>query len=204
MLKLNLVFAVQIIAKSSESHERKYIYPCGNKFYKYYLDDEPAEYGLSAGEYAKGEKAYVGLADGNDIVLSGRVQLNPPGIYFSVRFQATFSNDSSKIWYLYKNPHHKYEWVNAKTGDDIPFSIDFGTSSSAIKIFISRIITPSNTVILGSTAPSLGVMFYVNEKGVSTTRTSGYQILTCKSYKRKMTFLRKFFFITRKLFQLLK
>ncbi|KAG5667230.1 hypothetical protein PVAND_015221 [Polypedilum vanderplanki] len=136
--------------RSDEKPE--YEYECGNKFYRYYLDDEPAEYGLSAGYYAVGKKAYVGLSNYGDVAYQiPRVQLDPPGaLLINVIGPATFSND-------------------------------IGQDRSGYPLLIGRIVRSNGLVLVGVVVPFSGYMYYADENGMSVSTTLGYQVLTCKS-----------------------
>ncbi|KAG5683061.1 hypothetical protein PVAND_012367 [Polypedilum vanderplanki] len=189
LYKISLIVVLLVVFATGHRSEEKpeYEYECGNKFYHYYLDDEPAEYGLSAGYYAPGKKAYVGISIWEGMLLdSGRVQLDPPGFLMpSVRTPGIFVNDSSKIWYLYKNRHHQYKWVSTNNGKIVPFAVEFGLKSSGFFSYIGR-IKRNNTVLVGYVIPDMGVIFYVDENNNSEVSTE-YEVLTCKSSRYEET-----------------
>ncbi|KAG5667237.1 hypothetical protein PVAND_015227 [Polypedilum vanderplanki] len=185
-----IVFFLVAFATAHGSDEKpEYEYECGNKFYRYYLDNEPAEYGLSAGYYAPGKKAYVGLSNYGDVGYQiPRVQLDPPGaLLINVIGPATFSNDSKKIWYLYNNWHHDYDWVDSKKGEVPAFAIKVGEDRSGYPILIGRIVRPNGLVLVGVVVPWAGYMYYADENGISVSTNSGYQVLTCKSSVKNET-----------------
>ncbi|KAG5674421.1 hypothetical protein PVAND_004393 [Polypedilum vanderplanki] len=132
-------FAIISSCSRSRSRERKYIYPCQNKFYQYYLDDEPTEYGFYAGEYEEGKDAYIGIVDVHIVMVPGRVHLNPPGIYYNQYFQGIIVNNSSKIYYFYKNRrYHKYKWEESQNAEIVPFAVDIGLNIGS-PIYFGRV-----------------------------------------------------------------
>ncbi|KAG5667239.1 hypothetical protein PVAND_015229 [Polypedilum vanderplanki] len=157
-----------------------------NKFYRYYLDDEPAEYGFFAGYYAPGKEAYIGLSIfANMAYQINRLQLDPPGVQlFNAAGPGIFSNDSKTIWYLYHNRRHKYKWVNSSDAKAEPFAIEIGSEQSGFELYIGR-IKKENLVMVGVVVPFGGIMFYADENGISHSTTSGYQVLTCRSKRRE-------------------
>ncbi|KAG5667241.1 hypothetical protein PVAND_015231 [Polypedilum vanderplanki] len=179
-----LVLLVPFAAGHRSDEKPEYEYECGNKFYRYYLDDEPAEYGLSAGYYAQGKTAYIGLSIFADIsYIIYQLQLDPPGVIsFGVYGRpASFFNDSKKIWYLYNNWHHDYHWVDSQNGEIPSFAIKVGEDRSGFPILIGRIKKPRKIISVGVVVPSAGYMSYADDNGMSANVTSGYQVLTCKS-----------------------
>ncbi|KAG5672141.1 hypothetical protein PVAND_002295 [Polypedilum vanderplanki] len=137
-----------------------------NKYYRYNLDYEPAEYGISAGYYAPSKKGYVGIGNWQFVAFnSGRIQLDPPGIIFNnLGGPGTFLNDSHQIWYLYKNPRHEYKWVDAQNDEVVPYVIDFSTEVSGYASYFAR--------------------YKKNNRTIKNTRT-GYQVLTCRTKKNE-------------------
>ncbi|KAG5667259.1 hypothetical protein PVAND_015247 [Polypedilum vanderplanki] len=130
MMKVFFVLGLACYCAATQSkEEKKPDLECGNKFYRYYLDDAPAKYGLSAGYYAPGKEAYVAIGNWQCAVLnSGRLQLDPPGVLLpNLGGPGTFLNDSHQMWYFYKNPHHEYKWVDTNNGEIVPYAIDFNT-----------------------------------------------------------------------------
>ncbi|KAG5676535.1 hypothetical protein PVAND_006361 [Polypedilum vanderplanki] len=177
-----LIFCLFI--NSSLCHHK---YPCGNKFYIYQYDDEPAEYGVYAGKYAPNKPAYVALIDDNTVLNFGRLQLDPPGMLindYSNSAKETFINDSNRdIYYLYKNRHHKYEWVDSKNGELVPYAIDFGTYVYGIPNYFGR-IKIDGFYRVGLVSIPLGNMYYPGKNGVAVRASTGYQVLTCKSCRK--------------------
>ncbi|KAG5667235.1 hypothetical protein PVAND_015225 [Polypedilum vanderplanki] len=184
---LIILFSVHNLAAHSREAKPEYEYECANKFYRYNLDDEPAEYGLSAGFYAPGEKAYVGISQWRNIGLhAGRIQIEDRGIELcNAGGTSYFYNDSSQIWYLYKNKHHKYEWVDSSDAKTEPYAIEFGEQNGGFKLFIGRIQKKDEPVIIGIVPECMGVMYYVDHDGKSKHTRTGYQVLTCKSNRRE-------------------
>jgi hypothetical protein len=160
-----------------------------NKFYTYKLDNEPAEYGISAGFYAPGKRAFVGLGVWLETtLLPGRIQLDPPGILMpELTGPGTFSNVSSKIWYMAKRRNHNYKWVPSKDAKIEPFSVDLSGDSSGLPIIVGR-IRRNGTTLLGNVTPFMGVMYYVDENGMSKSASSGYEVLTCWTCKSENYF----------------
>ncbi|KAG5667238.1 hypothetical protein PVAND_015228 [Polypedilum vanderplanki] len=146
---------------------------------------ECVEYGLSAGYYAPGKKAYIGLGNWNDMLLNaGRIQLDPPGLLIpSAKNRGIFLNDSNKMWYLARRNHHRYNWIASENGKDVPFAIEYGVKTSGLKSYIGR-IKKNQTVFLGIVVPGMNVMYFVDENGNSQTSNT-YDVLTCKSYKNE-------------------
>ncbi|KAG5667234.1 hypothetical protein PVAND_015224 [Polypedilum vanderplanki] len=182
LLKISVLVAMFFAFATAES-ANNYKFECGNKFYRYNLDDEPAKYGLSAGQYAPGKKAYLGVSLWFGIVYDvGRIQLNPPGLLMpTVKTPGIFVTDNSKIWYLYNNPNHKYEWVSTSFGKKVPFAIEIGLKTSGLYTNFGRIVR-NNTVLLGNAVSDMGVVYYVDENGNSQV-SPYYEVLTCKSSK---------------------
>jgi hypothetical protein len=96
-----------------------------------------------------------------------------------------FFNDSTQIWYLFRNRHHKYEWVDSKDGQTEPFAIEYSEDNGGFKMFIGRIVRKDKPAYLGPIVSVMGVMYYVDDNGASKSATSGYQVLTCKSCKKE-------------------
>ncbi|KAG5667178.1 hypothetical protein PVAND_015173 [Polypedilum vanderplanki] len=180
------IFGYFVLSSKAHFSEESVFYPCVNKFYRYNLDDEPAEYGLSAGYYAPNKTAYVGLGNWFYAELdSGRIQLNPPGIWLpNSAGQGIFLNESSQIWYLGKNHRHKYKWVDSKNLETVPFAIEYNFEQSGFPSYIGR-IKINNFNMLGIVAPFMGGFYYVDEFGQTKITKTGYQVLTCKTKKNE-------------------
>ncbi|KAG5667261.1 hypothetical protein PVAND_015249 [Polypedilum vanderplanki] len=119
------LISLAVFATKESSEETPY-YECENKFSQYHLDNEPAEYGLAAGFYAPGKKAYVGVTCWNYVALNiARIQLDPLGaVSPSTGGPSMFYNDSHLIWYLRKNRHHQYKWIDSwQKVTVVPFAI---------------------------------------------------------------------------------
>lgn len=164
------------------------MFSTGNKFYRYYFDDEPAEYGLTAGEYEEGKQAYVAVVDTTFTVSNARLQLSPPGALitdFGDSGITKFINDSSHaIYYLYRNRHHKYEWVDSQFGDEVPFAIDIGTDIFTTAAYIAR-IKVNGYFRYGPVPVMFGAIMYNGDTLGSNLKASPfYQVLTCKSCKK--------------------
>ncbi|KAG5671369.1 hypothetical protein PVAND_001570 [Polypedilum vanderplanki] len=190
IIKIFLFFLLVISVDASHhrshhrrSHERKYVYPCANRFYRYYLDDEPAEYGLSAGHYAPGKKAYVGVSAWRGTTLiSGRLQFDPPGVMLAAMdLSSVFVNNTKQVWYLNKRSHHDYDWVVPQNGTIDPFAIDIG-GASGLPTYIIR-VKSNKTVSIGFFLKYTGVASFVDENNVMRMTMTGFEILTCKSSK---------------------
>jgi hypothetical protein len=95
-----------------------------------------------------------------------------------------FLNDSNSVWYLYRNRHHKYEWVDSQNADDVPFAVDLSIEDQGFPVYFGRIKTKNNTVLIGTVVPFMGVFFYPAVDGKSRT-ANGYQVLTCKSCRNE-------------------
>ncbi|KAG5667347.1 hypothetical protein PVAND_015330 [Polypedilum vanderplanki] len=184
LIILLLISIAEIVkSQSNASCEVFYKYKCANKYYHYNLDNEPVEYGISAGQYEPGKEAYVGIAVFEHLTLIGnRIQLDPPGFLYrnSLGYGEIF-NDSKQIWYLANNKDHSYEWVPSQNGNFEPFAINYNGDAPA---FFGRIKRNGN-VILGNVALYTGEMYYIDENGIRQTTTSGYEVLTCKSSKNE-------------------
>ncbi|KAG5667240.1 hypothetical protein PVAND_015230 [Polypedilum vanderplanki] len=185
--KLLLLFVVLFPQVKTYSNEEKYKYNCANKFYRYYLDNEPIEYGLSAGYYEPGKEAYIGLSlySGNTYNF-GRLQINPPGIELcNVGGPGYFLNDSSQIWYLYNDKHHNYKWVDSSDGKVVENAIEVGEDALGYLLYIGKIQKKDEPVIIGVVVPFMGVMYYVDHDGISKKTTTDYQVLTCRSCRKE-------------------
>ncbi|KAG5667263.1 hypothetical protein PVAND_015251 [Polypedilum vanderplanki] len=178
-----------IAAQSNASCEIFYQYECGNRFYRYNLNSEPADYGVIAGQYEPGKEAYIGLSIFADFAYQiNRIQLDPPGaLLINVAGPASFSNDSSKIWFLINDKNHEYTWVDSKNAEIPPFAIQVGQDRSGYPLLIGRILRPNGLVLVGVVVPFAGYMYYADENGMSVSTTSGYQVLTCKSSVKNET-----------------
>ncbi|KAG5667176.1 hypothetical protein PVAND_015171 [Polypedilum vanderplanki] len=179
-----LLILLVVFATGHRSREKpEYEYECGNKFYRYYLDNEPAEYGLSAGYYAPGKKAYVGLSIFSDVAYQiNQIQLDPPGVkLFNAAGPTSFSNDSKKIWYLYNNWHHKYKWVDSQFGEVPPFAIQVAKDQTGFPLLIARIKNLNGFICVGNAIPIAKIMLYGDDKNETKITPVGYQVLTCKS-----------------------
>jgi hypothetical protein len=125
------------------------------------------------------------------------VQVNPPGIYLcNVGGPAFFVNDSSRIWYLYRNKHHSYEWVDSKDGEIVPFAVEVGQERLGFLLYIARIVRKDEPVLLGIVVPFMGVLYYPDEFGNSKSTRTGYQVLTCRSCRKEAKILPPKFFDT--------
>jgi hypothetical protein len=155
----------------------------GNRFLRYHLNNEPAEYGLSAGEFAPGVKAYIGIGVYSKMCLAaGRIQLNPPGLYIAyLTGKAHFENDNY-VWYLNKRHHHQYKWVDSQDAETVPHAVDIGAQNS-MPSFIGRIVKGNRTYV-GFVVPPLKTFYYADENNDSHGTVKGYQVLTCRSSKR--------------------
>ncbi|KAG5667256.1 hypothetical protein PVAND_015245 [Polypedilum vanderplanki] len=187
---LNLLFAIVAFVKveANKSHEEKPEFECANKFYHYYLDDEPAEYGLSAGQYAPDKRAYVaiGIWEGMCLV-GGCIQLNPPGFYKpTLGDKGIFVNESQQMWYLGKRKHHHFQWIASENGKVEPFTIEFGLKSGGLLSYVGR-IRINNFTFLGNVVPDMNIFHYVDENGNARRTNVGYEVLTCKSTKNETT-----------------
>ncbi|KAG5672871.1 hypothetical protein PVAND_002959 [Polypedilum vanderplanki] len=171
------------IAQSNASCNIFYQYKCGNKFNRYKLDNEPADYGVSAGQYASGKEAYIGLSTYADLAYQiNQLQLNPPGVVlFNTAGPASFSNDTNRIWYLVNDKNHEYTWVDSKNAEIPSFAIKVGEDRSGFPLLIGRVVRPNGFVSVGVVVPFAGNMFYADENGLSQSTTTGYQVLVCKS-----------------------
>ncbi|KAG5674696.1 hypothetical protein PVAND_004648 [Polypedilum vanderplanki] len=180
-----LVIAFFMQTSVSHDSEEKPEFECAIKYYHYYLDNEPAEYGLTAGNYAPGKKAYVGLRIFMNVILTvSRIQLDPPGILIpGNEGPGFFVNESSKIYYLNKRRHQNFKWEKSQNGDIVPFAIDFSKATNGVSSYFGRIVK-NGTVLLGIILPETNSLFYVDENGVSRT-TTNYEVLTCKSHKNE-------------------
>jgi hypothetical protein len=154
-----------------------------NKFYRYNLDNEPADYGLVAGQYEQGKEAYIGLGVfANMAYQFNRISLDPPGIQlFNVAGPGSFSNDSSQIWYLYNDRNHEFTWIDSENGEIPEYAIEVGEDSSGFPLLIGRIVRENGFVLIGVVVPFMGVMYYADETGYSRSTNAGYQVLTCRS-----------------------
>ncbi|KAG5666148.1 hypothetical protein PVAND_017662, partial [Polypedilum vanderplanki] len=187
-LKVLTIIFFSSFAIGEHHHEHEYKYPCGNKFYRYYFDDEPAEYGLKGGEYEEDKEAYVALVDVTMSISTGRLQLDPPGMYmtdFNDSSRTKFVNDSSNaIYYLYRSRHHKYEWVDAQFGEIVPFGIDIGAQIHNTPCYFGR-AKINGFYQFGPIVSLFGIMFYPGNETVQVTPV--YQVLTCKSRRKNET-----------------
>ncbi|KAG5669018.1 hypothetical protein PVAND_016920 [Polypedilum vanderplanki] len=186
--KILILFAlnaliVHIEAHSEEKVTEKTEYECANNYITYKLDNEPTEYGLSAGLYAPGKNAYVGLSIWRKVALmAGRIQIDPPGILVPDTSRPSyFVNDSSQIWYLKKESNHSYEWVPSGNGSIVPFAIEYGIILSDTTLYFGRIFK-NNTVFVGAVLPDMLVMYYIDNENKLQSVTDGYEVLTCKSF----------------------
>jgi hypothetical protein len=93
-----------------------------------------------------------------------------------------FTNASSKIWYLAKRRNHNYKWVPSQDGKVEPFAIDVTGSSTGVATNVGR-MRQNGTTLLGNVIPSMSLMYYVDENGVSKSVSSGYEVLTCWTCK---------------------
>ncbi|KAG5675262.1 hypothetical protein PVAND_005177 [Polypedilum vanderplanki] len=177
------VSALVVFLVASAAGLKRIDHECGNQFYPYNLDNEPAINGLSAEQYAPGKEAYVGLNLLKNIAFQfNRIQLNPPGVnLYNPSGISTFSNDSSKIWYLYNNPNHTCKWVDCPNIDFPPNSIQVASDLSGYQILAGRIVRPNGLVYVGLVLSIAKIMLYVDENNLTQIVPSGYQILTCKS-----------------------
>ncbi|KAG5667232.1 hypothetical protein PVAND_015222 [Polypedilum vanderplanki] len=183
-----LVLVLGYFVFNSVAHysEESVFYPCENKYYRYYLDEEPAEYGLSAGYYATNETIYVGLSNWHYAALiSVGIHLNPPGVWVpNVGGPGAFLNDSNQIWYLERSYRHKYKWVDSKNVETVPFGVGYNAKQQGIPPYIGR-IRINNFTRIGIVAPAMGAFYYVDEFGFTKLTKSGYQVLTCKTLKNE-------------------
>ncbi|KAG5666147.1 hypothetical protein PVAND_017661, partial [Polypedilum vanderplanki] len=126
-------------------------------------------------------EAYVALVDVTMSISTGRLQLDPPGMYmtdFNDSSITKFINDSSHaIYYLYRNRHHKYEWVDAQFGEIVPFGIDIGAQIHNTPCYFGR-AKINGFYQFGPIVSLFGIMFYPGKETVQVTPV--YQVLTCK------------------------
>ncbi|KAG5668897.1 hypothetical protein PVAND_016815 [Polypedilum vanderplanki] len=185
-----LCFTLTVIItqnKADKSEEKEIEFECANKFYRYYLDDEPAEYGVSAGLYAPDKKAYVGLSIWRKMALAaGRIQIDPPGILVPDTSRPSyFVNDSSQIWFLKRRSRHHYKWIPSGNGTLVPFAIEFGRKSSGMTSYIGRIVIKNTTVFVGLVLPDMNVMYYIDNNNNFKAISDGYEVLTCRTHKNE-------------------
>lgn len=100
----------------------------------------------------------------------------------------TLLNDSSRIWYLYKNRHHDYDWVDSKNAEVPPFALEFGKDKIGSSLLIGRAKLANGFIAVGTVVPFAGFMFYADETGKSKRVFSNYQVLTCKSWIKSKKF----------------
>jgi hypothetical protein len=140
---------------------------------------------LSAGYFAPGKKAYIAVGSWFGVRNGGAIQLDPPAILLpNGGGPGYFLNDSRFMWYLYRNKHHKYEWVDSQNAENVPFAVDLSLDDQGFSVYFGRIKSKNNTVAIGTVAPFMGAFFHPAVDGKSRT-TSGYQVLTCKSCRKE-------------------
>ncbi|KAG5667179.1 hypothetical protein PVAND_015174 [Polypedilum vanderplanki] len=185
-LKLFLLISAIVIRIKAQCNENLPDLECQNKFYRYNLDDEPAEYGLSAGFYASNKEVFVGLANWHYAALcSGSLHLDPPGIWApNSNGPGIFLNDSAQMWYLGVNLNHKYDWIDSEITQTVPFAIEYNREQSGFPLYIAR-IKINNFTMIGTVASGLGGFYYVDEFGQTKITKTGYQVLTCKTKKNE-------------------
>jgi hypothetical protein len=121
------------------------------------------------------------------LLLSGRIQLDPPGvlIHQAAGEPASFTNTGSSAWYLGKRRHHNYRWISSEDGNIVPFAIDVSGNSSGLLTYAGR-IRRNGTTLQGNVVPAKGVIYYVDESGMSRSSRSGYEVLTCWTCKSEI------------------
>lgn len=165
-----------------EHHEKEFKYKCNNnKWVNYLLDEAPAEYGVYYGDKEPGFPTFIGYTVFNPFVLHGYIQIiNPKGLTFFGSQGLGFSNDSSQIFYLKKDCHHRYDWINSTGTTVVPFAIEpkesnaNGYPSYIARKFIEEKLYFGHVPVIG------GLMFYVDSLGI-IRRSSEYEVLTCVS-----------------------
>jgi hypothetical protein len=142
------------------------------------LDEAPAEDGLYYGDSEPGVPGYVGGFAPN--YFPTRIRITDPKGGFPFINGEKFINDSSLIFYLKKDCHHKYEWVNATLSQEFPFAIQpFKEEAAGFSVYIGRIEFEDFKAFL--TVVNLnGLAGYTDKNGV-TYFVKEYQVLTCKS-----------------------
>jgi hypothetical protein len=110
------------------------------------------------------------------------ITLSPPGAWVpNAAGKGSFETDPKQVWYYAKNKDHRYEWVDSKDAEAVPFSVNYG-ASYGLPAFIGRISLRGRT-FTGNVIPAMKLFYYVNENGDTKSTTTGYQVLTCKSHK---------------------
>jgi hypothetical protein len=105
---------------------------------------------------------------------------NPKGGHHIFALPQTFVNESSEIFYLKRNCHHKYEWVNSSDGEAVPYAIQaFYENAIGLDIYIGRVVFSDYTLFSG--VSYLSGAAYLDRNGNSHISKSNYQVLTCKS-----------------------
>jgi hypothetical protein len=138
---------------------------------------------VAAGNYEDGKTAYVGIVNALVVLLAGRIQVDPPGIWHNgPDGSGVLTTDSTKMWYLKKDRKHRYGWVDSHDGESVPFAIDIGTELLGDAVYIARVVK-GDRVFVGYVPASAGYAFYVDDNGFVTTTATGYEVLTCKSRK---------------------
>jgi hypothetical protein len=162
---------------SHSSHE-KYIYKCNNnEWVPYLFDDAPTEEGLYYGDSEPGAPGFVG---GFLSLLSpARIDVTKKEAYAWFNGDKLI-NDPTKVFYLKRNCHHKYEWVNSTTGEPVPNALQaFAENASGASVYIGRKKFDDFTAFL-TVIFALSTAGYTDKNGANHVEKE-YQVLTCKS-----------------------
>lgn len=156
----------------------------------YRNDNSPENDGVRAGLYWNKKASYVARSinkyvHGNDIAI-GRCQTSPlekSGVYTLNPVSGTEKFDPYLGEYLVKNSKDSYKWVNAKTGEDIPFALKVKSLGKHCdhhceNYFIGRIFI-DNFVHVGTVYREKGLHFF-DYNGFKSV-VSSFQVLTCTS-----------------------
>jgi hypothetical protein len=163
---------------SCETCEEKFKYKCNNnEWVNYMLDEAPAEDGIYVGDSKPGIPIFVGGYYPSKFPVG--ISITEPKGGFLPQPQMFF-NDSSEVFYLKKDCHHKYEWVNSSNAEILDYALQaFQENAVGTPIYIGRKVFNDYTSFLFASI-SVNLAYYINNKG-TTEKTSEYQVLTCKS-----------------------
>jgi hypothetical protein len=90
-----------------------------------------------------------------------------------------FINAPSVTFYLKRDCHHKYEWLNVTVGQLDPFALQpFGDNAVGFPIYIGRKVFGDSVAYINS-IPLANMAGYADASG--NHFVTEYQVLTCKS-----------------------
>jgi hypothetical protein len=149
--------------------------------------------GVAAGSTQDNDDLYFGKGKIDSIFTPGYIRIEAPsGLIAPIRGVEGLSAVKGDIFYLVSSDDNDLDWVDSSSGSSVDYAVEFCKTEYGTACYYGK-ITEGAKEILGTVISYQGAFFFVNPQTQKTEkRTSGYQVLTCKSSKSK--FLLRYFY----------